>query len=480
VSDPPSQKAAPVKPGDVLAEKYEVERVLGVGGMGVVVAAHHLHLKQRVALKFLLPELATNTNVVARFVREAQSASTIRSEHVVRVTDVGILSGGVPYLVMEHLEGRDLGQLLVEQGRLPIAEAVDYVLQAMVALAEAHNAGIVHRDLKPSNLFLTDRADGSPLIKVLDFGISKITKIDGDASSKSLTSPSGLMGSPLYMSPEQIRSSKNVDARADIWSLGVILYELLTGTSPFWGEEVNAILAAIVADDPVPLAEARGDVPRELEAVVMKCLAKRPEARYPGVGALARALAPFGSPAAALSVERVLGVTSRSSPYSSPDATLASPLVTAAATAGAWTHRATELAAPKSKRLVFAGVAVAVVAAVAGAVLVSRKSGPAEAGSAAVEAPPPVAPPPPAPAKPSTAPAAAPEPVRAEPSVASIPIETLPIASSPAPKRAPSSPTPRRPATKKPAPPPAPAATPVTKPEKKPSTNVDDMIDERR
>ncbi|HEX6765337.1 MAG TPA: serine/threonine-protein kinase, partial [Polyangiaceae bacterium] len=192
---------APVQPGDVLADKYRVERVLGVGGMGVVVSAHHVHLKQRVALKFLLPDLASNPNVVERFLREAQSASTIRSEHVVRVSDVGVLASGAPYMIMEHLEGSDLAKVLLERGRLPVTRAVDYVLQAMEALAEAHGAGIVHRDLKPSNLFLTERADGSPLIKVLDFGISKVTKSDGDASSRSLTRTAGLMGSPLYMSP---------------------------------------------------------------------------------------------------------------------------------------------------------------------------------------------------------------------------------------------------------------------------------------
>ncbi|HVJ20233.1 MAG TPA: serine/threonine-protein kinase, partial [Polyangiaceae bacterium] len=217
-------ETAPVREGDLLAGKYRVERVIGVGGMGVVVAARHLHLDVRVALKFLLPSLKQDGEIVARFLREGQAAARIKSEHVGRIMDVGSFDDGSPYLVMEYLEGRDLAAELASRGRLSVAEAVAHVLQALEALAEAHQSGIVHRDLKPSNLFLTRRADGSALIKVLDFGISKAAF--GEGGEAVLTRSQGIMGSPQYMSPEQIRSAKRVDQRSDIWSTGVILHEL--------------------------------------------------------------------------------------------------------------------------------------------------------------------------------------------------------------------------------------------------------------
>src|SRR6266542_4042743 len=178
--------SAPVSEGDLLAGKYRVERVLGGGGMGVVVAAHHLQLARRVALKFLLPEACSQPGSVERFLREARSAAQIGSEHVARVSDVGTLETGAPYMVMEYLKGDDLSQVLKTRGRLPLQEALDYVLQACEAVAEAHAIGIVHRDLKPANLFLTQRADGSPLVKVLDFGISKATVV-GDMAGAAVT-----------------------------------------------------------------------------------------------------------------------------------------------------------------------------------------------------------------------------------------------------------------------------------------------------
>ena len=225
-SQPEPVGACTVREGEILAGKYRVERLLGSGGMGMVVAAHHLDLDEKVALKLLLPGAATNPMLVARFVREARAAAKIKSEHVARVTDVGQLEDGSPYMVMEHLEGSDLAAYLTRTGPLPVAEAVDFVLQACEALAEAHGLGIVHRDLKPANLFCVQRVDDQRSIKVLDFGISKISV---DTASQSLTQTSALMGSPLYMSPEQMQSARTVDARADIWSLGVILFELLAG-----------------------------------------------------------------------------------------------------------------------------------------------------------------------------------------------------------------------------------------------------------
>jgi serine/threonine-protein kinase len=203
--------------GQVLAGKYRIERVLGEGGMGVVVAAHHLELDERVALKFLLPAAMNNEVAVSRFLREARTAARIKSDHAARVTDVGRLETGVPYMVMEYLEGGDLDAWVRQKGPLPVEQAVEFVLQAAVGVADAHALGVVHRDLKPANLFCIRRSDGQLIIKVLDFGISKITDLSGASGpSAGMTKTSAVMGTPSYMSPEQIRSSKSVDARADI------------------------------------------------------------------------------------------------------------------------------------------------------------------------------------------------------------------------------------------------------------------------
>jgi serine/threonine-protein kinase len=286
-SKPPATTTSPVNPGDVLAGKYRVERVLGAGGMGVVVQAMHLELDERVALKFLLPEAVESPEAAARFVREARAAVKIKSEHVARVIDVGRLENGAPYMVMEFLEGADLNALL-ERGPLPVEDAIDYVIQACDAMAEAHAVGIVHRDLKPSNLFLSRRTDGSSLIKVLDFGISKVSV--PDAADAGLTHTSAFMGSPYYMSPEQMRSARNVDHRSDVWSLGVILYELLAGTPPFVAPTLPDLLAAIMTQPPAPLREKRPDVPVELEQVIARALVKQREGRFQSVGELAGAL----------------------------------------------------------------------------------------------------------------------------------------------------------------------------------------------
>jgi len=296
---------APVRPGDLLADKYKVERVLGVGGMGVVVSAHHTQLEELVALKFLLPDCLDNADAVERFMREARAAVRIRSEHVARVVDIGKLNNGAPYMVMEYLEGADLAAILEKRGPLPAQEAVDYVLQASEAIAEAHALGIVHRDLKPSNLFLTTYADGAPLVKVLDFGISKLLETE---SARQLTATSATMGSPVYMSPEQIRSTKTVDTRSDIWSLGVILFELLAGKPPFEGNGATGVLASILMDAPIPLAQEAPQVAPELVAVVNACLEKKPDDRLQTIADLAFALLPFAGRNAKLSVERIANV----------------------------------------------------------------------------------------------------------------------------------------------------------------------------
>ena len=275
--------------GAVICGKYEVVRVLGRGGMGVVVQARHLRMEKDVALKILLPALREQPEVVARFEREGRAAAQLQDVHVARVLDVDTLEDGLPFIVMELLRGEDLADILQKRGPLPARDAVGYLLEACSAMAEAHRVGIVHRDLKPNNLFV-DRQGERPVLKVLDFGISKVT---GDVSS-SMTATSTAFGTPLYMSPEQVRSAKNVDGRADIWSLGVVLYELLTGTSPFFAESPTAILAAIIADAPVPVAERAPDLPAPLAAAVMRALEKDPAARFSDVEGFAAALAPFG------------------------------------------------------------------------------------------------------------------------------------------------------------------------------------------
>jgi serine/threonine-protein kinase len=296
-----SPQPAPVKPGDVLDGKYRVERVLGVGGMGIVVAATHVQLETRVALKFLLPEVLGHPQVVQRFAREARAAVQIQSEHVARVIDVSTLPTGSPYMVMEYLEGGDLSQALAKSGAMPVGQSVNYLLQACEAIAEAHALGIVHRDLKPANLFLARRPGRDPIVKVLDFGISK----SGDGATSGLTQTSNVMGSPQYMSPEQMMSAKNVDARADIWALGVILYELLTGAPPFVAETMPEIVFMVTQRDATRLAEKRPDLPSALSGVIARALAREPAQRYANVAELARALAPFAPPRSEISIERI-------------------------------------------------------------------------------------------------------------------------------------------------------------------------------
>jgi serine/threonine-protein kinase len=291
-----------VRPGDVLAGKYRVERLLGVGGMGVVVCAHHMQLDERVALKFLRPEALENAEAVARFDREARAAVKIKSEHVARVSDVGRLENGAPYMVMEYLDGHDLAARLAERGPLPVEEAVEFVLQASEAIADAHALGIIHRDLKPANLFCTVRSDGMMSIKVLDFGISKLTAMG--ASQQQMTRTQGLMGSPFYMSPEQLQAIK-VDARSDIWALGIILYELVTGRVPFTAEGLPQLVLRIVATPAPSLRALRPDVPVVLESIVQRCLEKDRENRFGNVAELAEALAPLAPKRALASVEKI-------------------------------------------------------------------------------------------------------------------------------------------------------------------------------
>ena len=299
--------ASGVREGDMLAGKYRIERVLGVGGMGAVVAARHVQLESKVAIKFLLPHMLSNADAVARFAREARAAVKITSEHVARVIDVGTLDSGAPYMVMEFLEGGDLAGWLKQRGPLPVDQAVEFVLQACVAVADAHGLNIVHRDLKPANLFCVRRSDGQLLVKVLDFGISKMAGSVSEGGM-SFTRTSSVMGSPLYMSPEQMQTPKDVDALTDIWALGVILYELITGRVPFDGETIAEVAVRAATAAPPPLRSFRPDAPAALEAVILRCLAKDRRGRYRNVAELALALVDFAPRRARASVERISGI----------------------------------------------------------------------------------------------------------------------------------------------------------------------------
>jgi eukaryotic-like serine/threonine-protein kinase len=347
--------------GDVLAGKFRIERVLGIGGMGMVVSAMHLQLDERVAIKFLLPEALMNAEAVARFGREARAAVKIKSEHVARVTDVGALETGAPYMVMELLRGQDLSQVLRDNGALPISVAVQYLLQACEALAEAHAVGIVHRDLKPANLFLTARADGSPCIKVLDFGISKVTNPSGSGADMGMTRTQAIMGSPLYMSPEQLASAKDVDQRTDVWAVGCVLYELVTGRVPFEAETMPQLCTLILHTEPLSPRRLRPEVPEALDQAILRCLRKDRNQRYPNVAALAADIAPFSPDAGPRSAERISRVLS-SSGVSSALLSSSNPatLTSGASTGSAWGNTQTSRGG-RAVRYGLGGVGAAVI-----------------------------------------------------------------------------------------------------------------------
>ena len=283
-----------VTPGSVLAGRYRVVRTLGQGGMGTVLEVVHDGLGARYALKLLHAEASRDPEALARFANEARIAARLRSEHLVHVTDTGQLPSGEPFLVMDYLEGVDLDQV-VEQGPVPIPTAVSWVLQACVGLAALHAEGLVHRDIKPSNLFLSRERDGRQVLKILDFGIAKVTG-PGDAR---LTSTPATSGTPAFIAPAQVVSAKNVDARCDQHAIALVLFELLTGQSAFEGETAGAVSVAIATQPAPRLSRLRADVPGPLEDAVARALAKRPGDRFPSVAQLAHAIAPFGGPDAA-------------------------------------------------------------------------------------------------------------------------------------------------------------------------------------
>jgi eukaryotic-like serine/threonine-protein kinase len=402
--------SAALAAGEILAGKYRIERVLGQGGMGVVLSATHLQLGQRVAIKLLL-EGATN-EVVQRFLREARASVRLKSEHVARVIDVGELPSGAPFMVMEYLEGNDLSQVVRGSGARPIPEAVEHLLHACEAIAEAHAAGIVHRDLKPANLFLTRAADGTATVKVLDFGISKAQT--GEAGQEdegmALTKTTAVLGSPLYMSPEQMKAARFADARSDIWSLGAILYELLTGRVPFNTTTFTELVLMVNMEQPPPIAQTRPDVPPALAAAVMRCLEKKPENRFQNVAELAYAIVDFGPPGAAASAERVARTLEASGLASTGARSMRLP-PTADRTAASLTALSSTAAAPPSgsrSTMLIAGAAALLAIGGAAAFFALGKKGPEGAATAAIPPIVSVEPKPAAPAMPTAAEPAAP------------------------------------------------------------------------
>jgi eukaryotic-like serine/threonine-protein kinase len=374
----PSAGPLPVREGDVLAGKYRVERVIGSGGMGIVVAARHQQLGQLVAIKFVRDEAIGDEGAVERFLREARAAVKLKSEHAAKVLDVGTLESGAPYMVMEFLEGSDLGQVLEKDGPLPVVAATEWVLQACEAVAEAHAAGIVHRDLKPQNLFLARTVGGLLGVKVLDFGVSKsMGSISGEAGS--LTRTKTMLGSPLYMSPEQMRSARDVNATADVWALGVVLFELLTGRWPFEAETMPDLCLKVVSEPPLSLAKLRPEVPALLVEVVERCLSKDPANRYANGAELASALEAHVPPASRVWAERArLAMSSvhdrgpgstelPSAPtLQSARYPASNPAARTAPTPAAWGSEGGSVASsPRRARFAIAGVVVAGVAAVA-------------------------------------------------------------------------------------------------------------------
>lgn len=395
--------------GEVVDGKYRIERLVGEGAMGRVYRAQHVLLGHSVAIKILRASVDTE-EVRSRFFREAKATMALRSDHIVRVFDLGILPPKTPYMVLEYLEGIDLRSLLDTSGALPVEEAVDYTLQACEALAEAHLNGIVHRDLKPHNLFRTRRTNGSACIKLLDFGVSKFEELGNHEHE--LTSSQVMLGSPAFMPPEQIRSPRGVDARADVWSLGVVLYMLLGGGRPFDGEGLPALCASIMVDPPRPLSERCPSVPRALEAVILRCLEKSRDHRIPNVAEVARALEPFASPEGRVNAERVVQAygsrlqraprvesekatssTQRADGPSSEETALAPLAPIAPLAIEELTHvEPPEPTAPSGRpfRRAIGVLGVAVAAVVAGAVFVTRRadsSSPPEALATAAAAP---------------------------------------------------------------------------------------------
>lgn len=277
--------------GEVLDGKFLVGELLGEGGMSRVHRGLHLALQVPVAVKFLRGELTENPEYLERFLREARMAAGIKSEHSTHLYDVASTPDGQPYMVMELLDGVDLGHAIETSGALPFRTAVDIMLQVLEVLAEAHAAGLVHRDIKPANILVRGLPE-QPFAKLLDFGVAVST---ATRDTGRLTGANQVLGSPAYMSPEQLREAARADERSDVWSCGATMFELLCGEIPFTAQNIPALCAAIMTERPKDLRTLRGDIPPGLAEVVMQCLEKNPSQRPASARALARMLAPYAS-----------------------------------------------------------------------------------------------------------------------------------------------------------------------------------------
>jgi serine/threonine-protein kinase len=321
-----AKRDGPVKPGDTVAGKYRIERVLGSSGMGIVYLGTHVDIEQLVAIKFLL-DAHRDPNALPRFKREARALARVNSDHVVRVLDVGEHEGA-PFIVMEYLAGDDLLRTLRKGGLLPIDRTCDILLQVCEGLAAAHSVGCVHRDLKPSNVFLVEKPDGSTIAKIIDFGVAKLrdTHLDPESSSSvdQLTHTNTLIGSPRYMSPEQAGASRDVDQRADVWSLGIILHEMLTGKPAFKFENISQLLVAIMTEAPRPVLEINPKAPPALAQAVASALVKKPEERTANVLDFGQQLASF-TPTGLAHLERIARLLSAPPPSLTSSPSISGP-----------------------------------------------------------------------------------------------------------------------------------------------------------
>jgi serine/threonine protein kinase len=415
MSAAPAEDCAPapatklLAPGDMVDGRYRIECYLGGGGMASVYRATHVVLEQSVAIKVVSPSIRELPGMAQRFLREARAATQLKSEHVARVSDVGTMADGAPYMVMEYLDGRDLDAMVEGGEEVSVEDAVDYVLQACEALAEVHGLGIVHRDLKPANLFLTKGADGLPCVKLIDFGISRTDSPLASKDLAKLTQPDTVMGSPRYMSPEQMESAGKADSRSDIYGTGAVLYELLTHKCPHEGETFMDIYAAATLGPPAAPSSLRSGIPHGLDEVILRCLRIDPNERFADTAELAFALAPFGpdgSVARAEAIARILEAA-RSRTHSSGT----NEAVTSKDEGSFVRKRGSSAHAVRQRRLRYIGVIAAVIAfaglAVGGRALYTQ--GQANGVATANGAPTFVAPPPPLGALPQLkAPAAAP------------------------------------------------------------------------
>ena len=384
------------QPGEVLDGKYLVERLIGEGGMGAVAKATHMLRRAPVALKFMSPAVLALKGAVERFVNEGVAASQIDSDHVVKVFDVGLMPSGAPYLVMEYLEGCDLAQLLTQAGgQLDVTRTVHFALQILRALQTAHASGIIHRDMKPSNCFVINKDGEADFVKLVDFGISKVRSDDGTGHQANLTQTNTALGTPLYMSPEQARSPRDVDTRADLYSVGAIMYELLTGRTPHTADsgEYTEILFKIFTTDPDPIQSLRPDLPAGLAAAVQRALARDRNARFSSASEMAEALVPYADGRSANVVARLRGGRGFSLVPSTAPAPLAAAVAVTPprpATDTGVSREAAGTGAPGPGR----GGTIAVVALLAGmlllggttAVLVMRRSPPHTPDHARLEA----------------------------------------------------------------------------------------------